>query len=245
MGVRDSADGKSVPTALAPDTGLRTLADEADAALTDASAEEIISWAHRTFGAGLVLASSMADTHLVHLAQTVAPGIDVLFLDTGYHFAETIGTRDAVAQTYQVNLVSLTPRQSTAEQDAQYGPRLHERDPELCCALRKVEPLDRGLGPYTAWLNGMRRAESPTRARIRVVDYDAKRDMVKISPLAAWSQDDVAAYESAHGVLVNPLLQDGYTSIGCEPCTRRPLPGQDQRSGRWAGAAKTECGLHA
>ena len=223
---------------------LRALADEADARLSGASAAEVVAWAHGRFGDGLVVASSMADTHLVHLAQAAAPGIDVLFLDTGYHFAETIGTRDAVAQAYQVNLVSITPRQTVAEQDAEFGPKLHDRDPDRCCALRKVEPLERGLKPYAAWINGMRREESPTRADIRVVDYDAKRNMVKISPLAAWTQDEVDAYIAENQVLVNPLFLDGYTSVGCEPCTRRALPGEDPRAGRWAGFGKTECGLH-
>jgi phosphoadenosine phosphosulfate reductase len=223
---------------------LRALADEADARLAKAPAAEIVSWAHDTFGTGLVVASSMADTHLVHLAQSAAPGIDVLFLDTGYHFAETIGTRDAVAQAYAVNLISITPRQTVAEQDAEYGARLHDRDPDRCCALRKVEPLERGLKPYTAWINGMRREEAPTRSDIRVVDYDAKRNMVKISPIAAWTAQDVEDYVGEHGVLVNPLFFDGYTSIGCEPCTRRVAPGEDPRAGRWAGLAKTECGLH-
>jgi len=223
---------------------LRALADEADARLSGASAAEVVAWAHGRFGDGLVVASSMADTHLVHLAQAAAPGIDVLFLDTGYHFAETIGTRDAVAQAYQVNLVSITPRQTVAEQDAEFGPKLHDRDPDRCCALRKVEPLERGLKPYAAWINGMRREESPTRADIRVVDYDAKRNMVKISPLAAWTQDEVDAYIAENQVLINPLFFDGYTSVGCAPCTRRPLPGEDPRAGRWAGFGKTECGLH-
>ena len=223
---------------------LRALADEAEARLSGASAAEVVAWAHGRFGDGLVVASSMADTHLVHLAQAAAPGIDVLFLDTGYHFAETIGTRDAVAQAYKVNLVSITPRQTVAEQDAEFGPKLHDREPDRCCALRKVEPLERGLKPYAAWINGMRREESPTRADIRVVDYDAKRNMVKISPLAAWTQDEVDAYIAANQVLINPLFLDGYTSIGCEPCTRRPLPGEDPRAGRWAGFGKTECGLH-
>ncbi len=223
---------------------LRALADEANAWLADASASEIIAWAREQFGDGLVVASSMADTHLVHLAQAAAPGIDVLFLDTGYHFAETIGTRDAVAQAYQVNLISITPRQTVAEQDAEHGPKLHDRNPDQCCALRKVEPLERGLKPYAAWINGMRREESPTRADIRVVDYDAKRNMIKISPIAAWTQADVDAYVEDNQVLINPLFFDGYTSIGCEPCTRRPLPGEDPRAGRWAGFGKTECGLH-
>jgi phosphoadenosine phosphosulfate reductase len=231
-------------TSTLAESDLRAVAREANARLADADAAEIVAWAHQAFGAGLVVASSMADTHLVHLAQDAAPGIDVLFLDTGYHFAETLGTRDAVAHSYRVNLISLTPRRTVPEQDAEHGPRLHDRDPDLCCALRKVEPLERGLRPYTAWINGMRREESPTRANIPVVDYDAKRNMIKISPLAAWTQDRLDAYITDNNILINPLYQDGYTSIGCEPCTRRPLPGEDPRAGRWAGNTKTECGLH-
>jgi phosphoadenosine phosphosulfate reductase len=228
----------------APPGGLRELAEIASREFADAEAAEILRWAGEVFGPGLVLASSMADTHLVHLAQAVVPGIDVLFLDTGYHFAETIGTRDAVAAVYDVNLISIAPKQSVDEQDAEYGPRLHDREPERCCALRKVEPLERGLAPYTAWINGMRRVDAPTRTDIRVVDFDAKRGMVKISPLAAWTDEDVQRYTERHGVLVNPLFQDGYTSIGCAPCTRRTAAGEDPRAGRWAGFAKTECGLH-
>ena len=223
---------------------LRALADEADARLAGADAAEVVAWARQAFGQDLVVASSMADTHLVHVAQAAAPDIDVIFLDTGYHFAETLGTRDAVAEVYPVNLITVLPKQTVAEQDAEYGPKLHERDPEQCCALRKVEPLERGLRPYSAWINGMRREDAPTRTDIRVVDYDAKRNMVKISPLAGWTQAQLDEYIEANGVLINPLFQDGYTSIGCEPCTRRPLPGEDPRAGRWAGFAKTECGLH-
>jgi phosphoadenosine phosphosulfate reductase len=168
-----------------------------------------------------------------------------VFLDTGYHFAETIGTRDAVAAAYPVRLLNVTPRQSVAEQDAQYGPRLHDRNPDLCCALRKVEPLERALEPFAAWMTGLRRADSPTRAGTPVVEWDAKRSMVKVNPLAAWTDEDLAAYTEQHGVLVNPLLQLGYPSIGCAPCTRAVAPGEDPRAGRWAGFGKTECGLHA
>ena len=228
----------------APPGGLRELAEIAADEFADAEPAEILRWAGEVFGPGLVLASSMADTHLVHLAQAVVPGIDVLFLDTGYHFAETIGTRDAVAAVYDVNLISITPKQTVDEQDAEYGPRLHDREPERCCALRKVEPLERGLAPYTAWINGMRRVDAPTRKDIRTVDFDAKRGMVKISPIAAWTDEDVLDYTERNGVLVNPLFQDGYTSIGCAPCTRRTAPGEDPRAGRWAGFSKTECGLH-
>jgi len=226
------------------EAALRALADEAEARFADRPAAEVLAWAGQTFGSNLVLASSMADTHLVHLGQTVVPGIDVLFLDTGYHFAETIGTRDAVAAVYDVNIVTILPLRTVAEQDAEFGAQLHDRNPEQCCALRKVEPLERGLAPYTAWINGMRRVDAPTRKDIRTVDYDAKRGMVKISPIAAWTDEDVEAYVEQHGVLVNPLFQDGYTSIGCAPCTRRTAPGEDPRAGRWAGFAKTECGLH-
>jgi phosphoadenosine phosphosulfate reductase len=224
---------------------LRALAERANAELEDAPAGQIIAWAQATFGADLVVASSMADTHLVHLASVSAPGVDVVFLDTGYHFPETIGTRDAVGEVYPVRLLNITPLQTVAEQDAQYGPNLYERDADQCCALRKVEPLERALKPYTAWINGMRRQEAVTRADIPVIGYDAKRDMVKISPLAAWTHDEVDAYVAENSVLTNPLFQDGYTSIGCAPCTRRPLPGEDPRAGRWAGNTKTECGLHS
>jgi phosphoadenosine phosphosulfate reductase len=226
------------------ETGLRALAEEADALLRDAPAAAVVRWARGTFGVRVVVASSMADTHLVHMAQAAAPGIDVLFLDTGYHFPETIGTRDAVSAAYDVSVLTITPLRTVAEQDAQHGPQLHDRDPDLCCALRKVEPLERGLAPYDAWITGMRREDAPTRADIPVIGYDAKRNMVKISPLATWTQDDVDDYIRDNNVLINPLYLDGYTSIGCAPCTRRPLPGEDPRAGRWAGLGKTECGLH-
>jgi phosphoadenosine phosphosulfate reductase len=223
---------------------LRRLAEDANERLAGAPAREIVAWAHRTFGNGLVVASSMADTHLVHLAQSAAPGIDVVFLDTGYHFPETIGTRDAVADVYDVNLLTVTPLQTVAEQDAEHGPRLHERNPDRCCALRKVEPLERALAPYAAWINGMRREEAPTRGDIPVVGYDARRNMVKISPIATWLRHDVETYIADNHVLINPLFQEGYASIGCEPCTRPTAPGEDPRAGRWTGFSKTECGLH-
>ncbi|MGI8536778.1 MAG: phosphoadenylyl-sulfate reductase, partial [Mycobacteriales bacterium] len=181
---------------------------------------------------------------LAALAASVAPGVDVLFLDTGYHFAETIGTRDAVAQVYDVNVRTMLPLLTVAQQDVSHGERLYERDPNACCALRKVEPLARGLAPYTAWASGIRRDEATSRRDIGVVEWDATRSMVKVNPIAAWTQADVDSYIEAHGVLVNPLTYDGYPSIGCAPCTRRVVPGEDPRTGRWAGSAKTECGLH-
>jgi phosphoadenosine phosphosulfate reductase len=214
------------------------------AELEGAPALDVVRWALDEFGDDVCVASSMQTAVLEDLVSRVRPGVPVVFLETGYHFAETLGTRDAVEVAYPVRLISVTPLATVAEQDAQEGPRLYERDPDRCCALRKVEPLERGLKPYGAWINGMRREASPTRADIRVVDYDAKRNMVKISPIAAWTQQQVDSYIEENSVLINPLFFDGYTSIGCEPCTRRPLPGEDPRAGRWAGSAKTECGLH-
>jgi phosphoadenosine phosphosulfate reductase len=227
-----------------PAEELEALALQAGRDLEEAPAQEVLRWAAETFGGRFCVTSSMEDAVVAHLASSVLPGVDVVFLDTGYHFPETIGTRDAVAATMQVNVITLTPRQTVAEQDAEYGPRLHDRDPDLCCALRKVEPLRRGLGAYDAWATGLRRDESPTRAGTPVVGWDAGRGKVKIAPIARWTQDDVDAYVAEHGVLTNPLLTDGYASVGCAPCTRRVSEGEDARAGRWAGRAKTECGLH-
>ncbi|MGP3632546.1 phosphoadenylyl-sulfate reductase [Streptomyces sp. 24-1644] len=226
------------------DEALRELAQRAGRELENASAPDILKWATDTFGTRFCVTSSMEDAVVAHLASRVAPGVDVVFLDTGYHFEETIGTRDAVDAVMDVNVITLTPRQTVAEQDAAYGPKLHDRDPDLCCALRKVKPLEDGLTSYTAWATGLRRDESPTRANTPVVGWDEKRRKVKISPIASWTQEDVDAYVAEHGVLTNPLLMDGYASVGCAPCTRRVLEGEDARAGRWAGRGKTECGLH-
>ncbi|MFF0711379.1 phosphoadenylyl-sulfate reductase [Streptomyces bauhiniae] len=223
---------------------LRELAERAGRELEDAPALEVLRWAVDTFGEKFCVTSSMEDAVVAHLASRVRPGVDVVFLDTGYHFPETIGTRDAVDAVMEVNVVTLTPEKTVAEQDAEHGPRLHDRDPDLCCALRKVRPLEAGLTGYQAWATGLRRDESPTRANTPVVGWDARRRKVKVSPIARWTQDDVDAYVAEHGVLTNPLLMDGYASVGCAPCTRRVLEGEDARAGRWAGRGKTECGLH-
>lgn len=212
--------------------------------LEHAPASRVVEWAWDRFGDGLVLAASFQDCVLVDVATKVAPDVEVVFLDTGYHFAETIGTRDAVAATLPVNLISITPVQSVAEQDATYGKDLYARDPDLCCALRKVQPLNDVLSKYDAWATGLRRAETHNRVIAPVIGWDDKKGKVKVSPLARWSDDQVDRYIAENGVLVNPLQYDGYPSIGCWPCTRRVAPGDDPRSGRWAGLNKTECGIH-
>jgi phosphoadenosine phosphosulfate reductase len=222
---------------------LSEVADRANRDLEGASALEILTWAHREFGSKLVIASSMADTVMIHLAEQVAAGVDVIFLDTGYHFIETIGTRDAVKLVHNVNVINVTPEQTVAEQDATWGKDLFARDPDQCCALRKVAPLGKALVPYAAWATGMRRADSPARANTPLVAWDAARKLIRIAPIAAWTDEDVARYIEINSLMINPLLEDGYTSIGCEPCTSRAAK-DDPRAGRWAGFAKTECGIN-
>jgi phosphoadenosine phosphosulfate reductase len=224
---------------------LKDLVSHAGAELELAPAEVIIEWAVATFGERFCITSSLADAVLADLASKVAPGIDVVFLDTGYHFAETIGTRDAVEATLPVNLLTVTPKQSVAEQDEQYGKDLYARDPDLCCAMRKVAPLRDALEPYDAWATGLRRQETHNRVIAPVIGWDENKRKVKVSPLARWTNDEVDRYIEENWVLVNPLQYDGYPSIGCWPCTRRVAPGDDPRSGRWAGTTKTECGIHA
>jgi phosphoadenosine phosphosulfate reductase len=220
------------------------LALDAARTLEDASAHDIVGWAAETFGDRICVLSSMADAVVSSLAAKAKPGIDVVFLDTGYHFPETIGTRDAVAAVYDVNVVSATPLRTVAEQDAEHGENLFARDPDRCCALRKVAPMDAALAPYDAWITGVRRDESPTRANTPVVQWDPKRRKVKINPIARWDQPTVDAYIAEHHILVNPLIDEGFLSVGCWPCTNKVEAGADPRSGRWAGTSKTECGIN-
>ncbi|MGV1005339.1 MAG: phosphoadenylyl-sulfate reductase [Candidatus Nanopelagicales bacterium] len=208
-------------------------------------AQAAIRWVTERFGLDkVILTASMSDTVLTHLASGVAPGVRVLFLDTGYHFAETLGTADAVSAMLPIELVTVTPLLSVAEQDQRYGERLYERRPDQCCRMRKVEPLERGLAGNVAWMSGVRRVETFARAGTRLIGWDARRQMVKVNPLASWDDTQVEDYAAGHNVLVNPLREIGYTSIGCEPCTQPTEEGDDPRAGRWAGRGKTECGLH-
>ena len=223
---------------------MRTLAEQAAEELADASAEEIIRWATDTFGDRICITSSMTDAVIIHLASAVKPGIEVVFLDTGYHFAETVGTRDAVEAVYPVRLLNITPSRTVAEQDAELGPRLYGRNPDLCCYLRKVEPLERTLTNYDAWITGVRRDETNSRRDMRVVEWDDRREMVKVNPIIGWTSKQVDEFIAENNVLVNPLVYDGYPSIGCRTCTAKVELGADPRSGRWKGTGKTECGIH-
>ncbi len=230
---------------VATEVDLREVAERGAAGLgPDASAEAVLAWAAATFGRRMIVASNMQDAVLVDLAARAQPGVEILFLETGYHFAETIGTRDAVEHVYDVSIVNAAARRTVAEQDAEFGKDLFAREPNLCCAMRKVEPLQNTLAGYDAWVTGVRRVEAPTRANTPLVTYDEKFGLVKINPIAAWSDEEMDAYIAEHNVLVNPLVAEGYPSIGCAPCTAKPAPGADPRSGRWAGTGKIECGLH-
>ena len=239
----------TVPRKRRTEAELKAIVDDFNATLAadpehEPTADEVAAWASFHFDGSLAVACSMADAVLPHVVSRFAPGVDVLFLETGYHFSDTIVTRDIVAEDLPITLVDVLPELTVAEQDEKYGARLYERDPALCCQMRKVEPLARTLGTYEAWVTGVRREESPTRTSTPLVSWDDKNGLVKINPLAGWTFDELLAYAGEHQVEVNSLLSDGYPSIGCEPCTRRVEPGEDPRAGRWAGFSKTECGLH-
>ncbi|GAA0218788.1 phosphoadenylyl-sulfate reductase [Cryptosporangium japonicum] len=225
-------------------TDLRGFADSAAAELEGAHPIEVLRWAGETFGERLCLTSSMGDAVLATLAAEAVPGIDVVFLDTGYHFAETLQTRDRVAATLDVNVVTVKPELTVAQQNIRYGQSLYARDSDACCGMRKVEPLDRGLAPYDAWASGLRRDESYARRHTPVVGVDARRDKIKVNPLACWTQADVDRFVAERNVIINPLVERGFLSIGCAPCTRPVQLGEDSRAGRWSGSEKTECGIH-
>jgi phosphoadenosine phosphosulfate reductase len=234
---------------------LREFAARGAAELECASAADLLRWTEENFGGvngprggatcNYIVASNMQDAVLVDLAAKVRPGVPVLFLDTGYHFVETIGTRDAVESVYDIRVLNLTAEHTVAEQDELLGKDLFARNPGECCRLRKVVPLGKTLSGYSAWVTGIRRVEAPTRANAPLVSFDEAFKLVKVNPLAAWTDEDMQNYITEHDVLVNPLVYEGYPSIGCAPCTAKPVEGADSRSGRWQGLAKTECGLHA
>jgi phosphoadenosine phosphosulfate reductase len=202
--------------------------------LDGASAEDILGWAVDAFASDVAVACSMQDAVLVDLAARVAPGIEVFFLDTGFHFPDTLATADAVEARYDVRLVRLRP---AAPAVAEYW----REGVDACCYARKVAPLEAYLRDKRAWVSGLRRAESPTRARARALEWDHRRELVKVNPLVAWSDEDVERYIADHDIVVNPLLSQGYGSVGCWPCT---APGEG-REGRWPGTARLECGLHS
>jgi phosphoadenosine phosphosulfate reductase len=199
-------------------------------------ASKIVQWAVDSFAPHLSLSASMQDAVLIDLATKVDPAIEVVFIDTGYHFPETLDTVELVRRRYGLNLRIMTVQP--------FAEDLWRLDPENCCSSVKVGQLDRALAGKVAWMSGLRRSEASSRADAPIVGRDL-RGLIKVNPLATWSDDDVDWYIAEHDVPVNPLLLQGYTSVGCEPCTTPPTDPDDPRSGRWAGRSKTECGLHS
>ena len=214
---------------------LRQLA-AVSASLERMPATAAIEWAAERFGDGLVLASSFQDCVLIDLVAQVAPELEVVFLDTQYHFAETRWYVDTIQRRYDLNLRVVEP-------DIEPDDRWLD-DPDACCAARKVVPMAKALAGRTAWMTGLRRDESPTRAQVPIVGYDVGRGLVKVNPIATWTEADVDRYADDRALPEHPLKEKGYASIGCWPCTRAVADGEDARAGRWAGFDKLECGLH-
>jgi phosphoadenosine phosphosulfate reductase len=210
-----------------------------------ASPQELIAFAVEKFP-NITLACSFGaeDVVLVDMLHRISPTSDVFYLDTNLHFKETYETRDRLEQHYGKKFVQVLPKLTLEEQAAKHGDELWKSDPNACCGIRKVDPLVDILGKYDAWITGIRRDQAPTRANAKKVEYDVKFGLVKFNPLASWTSDDVWAYIHENNIIYNPLHDNHYPSIGCEKCTKQVMPGEDPRSGRWAGSEKTECGLH-
>ena len=212
------------------------------------TAEEIVLEVVRLAGKDEVCLTSSFQTEdmvVLHMLRQHLPNVPVIFLETGYHFASLLEYRDRLARDWNLNLINALPRTTLAEHKAEFG-LLHIINPTQCCAIRKVEPLMRSLEPYSWWFTGLRREQSPTRANLRKVEdhrLPSGKPMKKISVLAGWSWDRVEEYARVHQIPRLPLYDQGYTSIGCEPCTAIPQVGADARSGRWGGK-KLECGIH-
>lgn len=215
--------------------------------LEGAGPEAALRWAYQQFTCDeIALACSFGaeDVTLVDMVTRLRPGARAFYLDTNVLFPETYALIERVKARYDVTLQQYLPLLTLEEQAARHGDGLWAADPDACCAIRKVEPLKRALSGLKAWITGIRREQSPTRAGAGVVEWDARFGLVKINPLVAWTDKDVWSYIAANGVPYNPLHDQGYPSIGCTHCTREVRPGEDPRAGRWSGFQKTECGLH-
>jgi phosphoadenosine phosphosulfate reductase len=210
------------------------------------SVEEVLEWAVGRFGSHLVMTSNFGAEGVVVIDKLarIAPQIPIIYLDTGFQFAETDQLKETLRARYNLNIIEHRAELSVNQQNAVHGERLFERDPDLCCRIRKVEPLHKALKGYDAWIAALRRDQSPTRANIGIVEWNSRHELVKVNPLANWTRRNVWDYLVRNGIPYNPLYDDGYTSIGCMPCTRRVAVGAHERSGRWDGEKKVECGIH-
>lgn len=221
----------------------RALVAEWNEELESKTAEEILDWVDGHVTGTVAVTMSMQDTVLAELAQGRVGDAELVFLDTGYHFDETLDVARAVGERYDLPLKTVEPVLSVEEQNRWYGANLYRANPTACCRMRKVEPLARMLNPYEAWISGVKRVDSELRKNTPVLDVD-RTGRLKINPIVAWTDQDVEDYITAHNLIIHPLTTQGYPSIGCATCTLPVAPGEDPRSGRWAGSTKTECGLH-
>ncbi|RMF29596.1 MAG: phosphoadenylyl-sulfate reductase [Chloroflexi bacterium] len=219
--------------------------NQLNATFEGAPPEEILRWAVETFWPDIAMSSSFQTQSLplLHMVSQVVPQLPVIFLDTGFHFPETLSFRDQVVRELGLTLRIVRPSLSPAELAHRYGEGLYRRDPDLCCYVNKVEPMQRALEGLQAWISGIRRDQSPARAHIRIVERTAQ-GIIRVHPMATWTERDIARYIHDHNLPEHPLFAQGYLSVGCAPCTRPVYGGEPARAGRWDGQAKLECGLH-
>jgi len=210
-----------------------------------AGPKQILSWAWSEFGPQMALMSSFGPESIVllHLLSQAAPEMPVYFLETGFHFKETLDYKKEVTTRFNLNVVDLTSKMPRAEFKERFGEDLYRVDPDLCCEINKVEPLQRALSGVKAWASGIRRAQGPTRRDVGVIE-EYENGLYKINPLTYWSNKQIWQEIKEHNLPEHPLYAQGYTSVGCWPCTRPVIEGDDERAGRWAGRVKTECGIH-
>jgi phosphoadenosine phosphosulfate reductase len=220
------------------------------ASLEEAAPATILKWAAGAIDR-LTVATSFQSSGLVilHLLRSIRTDLPVLFLDTGFHFEETLRFRDQIAELWELKVMDLTGSHGSPEEQARiHGPELYRRNPDLCCTINKVEPLQGALEEYDGWISGIRRDQSPLRAATPVIEAQmlpTGTEVLKVHPLAHWTATDVASYVREHDIPTHPLLERGFRSIGCSPCTRAVSDGEDERAGRWDGYVKTECGIHS
>jgi len=221
--------------------------EEAAKQLENASPHKILEWAFAEFAEGITIATGFGaeGAALIDIAAQVNPQLDVFFLDTDFLFAETYELRRRIEERYQIEIRAFKTAITPEVQEQFYGESLWTRDPDLCCRLRKIEPLQEALQGRKAWVTAIRREQTAARANAQAAEWDKRWNLVKVNPLAFWSKQQVWRHIFQNQVPYNPLHNQGYLSIGCTHCTRAVNVGEDERAGRWAGFTKTECGLHA
>lgn len=219
---------------------------ESTARLEAASPQEILKWAVDRFGSKFTMATAFGPEGMciLHMLAEIAPKTHVFNLDTGYQFAETLELRERVKQKYGIEVELKRPKLTVAEYEASHGGPVYTHDPNRCCFDRKITVLHEAAAGFDAWASAIRRDQSPDRAKAAIVGWDKKFGLVKVSPLANWTKKQVWSLITQEDIPYNPLHDVGFTSVGCMPCTRNTMPGEDERAGRWSGFAKTECGLH-